>query len=86
MRSEKSKRAWGKPHLFALRADHRVFRYGITVLAVAAAALLVASNKTSSGITIATSPAPDVNLLTSSMTVAASVSTAPIPLITARLR
>ncbi|HEY6792628.1 MAG TPA: APC family permease, partial [Trebonia sp.] len=31
------------PHLFALRADHRVFRYGITVLAVAAAALLVAS-------------------------------------------
>jgi hypothetical protein len=31
------------PHLFALRADRRVFRYGITVLAVAAAALLVAS-------------------------------------------
>jgi amino acid transporter len=29
------------PHLFALRADRRVFRYGVTVLAVAAALLLV---------------------------------------------
>ena len=31
------------PHLFALRADRRVFRYGISVLAVAAALLLVVS-------------------------------------------
>ena len=31
------------PHLFALRADRRVFRYGVAVLAVAAALLLVAS-------------------------------------------
>ncbi|MBV9383557.1 MAG: amino acid permease, partial [Streptosporangiaceae bacterium] len=31
------------PHLFALRADRQVFRYGIGVLAVAAAALLVVS-------------------------------------------
>jgi len=31
------------PHLFALRADRRVFRYGITVLAVFAAVLLVAA-------------------------------------------
>jgi amino acid transporter len=29
------------PHLFALRADRRVFRYGVTVLAVAAGLLLV---------------------------------------------
>jgi len=31
------------PHVFALRADRRVFRYGIAVLAVAAALLLVAA-------------------------------------------
>jgi amino acid transporter len=31
------------PHMFALRADRRVFRYGVTVLAVAAGALLVVS-------------------------------------------
>jgi amino acid transporter len=29
------------PHMFALRADRRVFRYGVTVLAVAAGVLLV---------------------------------------------
>jgi amino acid transporter len=31
------------PHVFALRADRQVFRYGVTVLAVTAAALLVAA-------------------------------------------
>ena len=31
------------PHVFGLRADHRVFRYGVGVLAVAAALLLIAS-------------------------------------------
>jgi amino acid transporter len=31
------------PHVFALRADRQVYRYGVVVLAVAAAALLVAS-------------------------------------------
>jgi amino acid transporter len=31
------------PHLFSLRADRQVYRYGVTVLALAAAALLVAS-------------------------------------------
>jgi amino acid transporter len=31
------------PHLFFLRADRQVYRYGVTVLAVAAAALLVAA-------------------------------------------
>src|SRR5271166_6611148 len=32
------------PHMFALRADRQVHRYGVVVLAVLAAALLVASN------------------------------------------
>jgi hypothetical protein len=34
------------PHMFALRADRQVHRYGVVVLALAAAALLVAAKGT----------------------------------------